>query len=41
MKLLLKYLFYEIPKDIWPNAKWDKEDYMETYYIDIYLMQRW
>lgn len=36
LKLLIRYLFYEIPKDIWDGGKWDKEDHIETYYIDLY-----
>ncbi len=29
-------LFYEIPKDIWDNAKWDLVDHKEIIYINFY-----
>ena len=29
-------LFYEIPKDIWDNAKWDLVDHEEVVYINFY-----
>jgi len=36
MKILLKLLFYDIPKDIWSDGKWDKEDHIELYTVNFY-----
>jgi hypothetical protein len=38
IKEYFRLMFYEIPKDIWPDAKWEKEDHIQTYYIDLYKM---
>ncbi len=36
MKSLFKLLFYDIPKDIWPNGAWDLVDHKEVVYINFY-----